>query len=226
MSDDLYGWGDDLYGWGVGGIFGKTCQDAVEVLDEIECGPPGVLNRLGAEDEVRRRRAQKAQRASMLIVERFIDELPDLRDRLLDRFGPTGLRGKILNRLCPGQDPFTMYPGTVREALSVRLRDSIRNTAFDVTAEVFLRAYNRDIRRAQAAVRLDAFSAEAWAEAQSRKVLTAPSAAAAAVVSRAQALAARLRHVANAVSEPLDEPKAETADPAPDPGRRVRVEPV
>lgn len=210
MSDE-----STLYGWGAGGIFGKTCEDALEVVDEMmDEQPPGFVGRLGAEHEVRRRREQKAHRASMLVIERFIDELPDLRNKLLDRFGPTGLRGKILNRLYPDQDPFTMYPKTVREALGVRLRTSIRNVSLDTAAEVFLRAYHRDVRRAQAAVRLDAFSAEEWAMMRAHSVLAAPSAVAKTIMDRAGALAARVKHVANAMSEPLDEP-VQVVEPEP-----------
>jgi hypothetical protein len=210
---------DENHSWEAGGIFGRTHEDAVEVLDEMEAGPypdgkggfrerPGLGNRLGAEDAIAWRRDQKAHRNSMLLFERFIDELPDLRDKLLDSFGPDGLRGRILDWLIP-QQTFMNKPETVREALGARVKEA----SLDTTAEIFRRAYARDVARAQAAVRLGAFEPEEWAYAQAQKILTAPATMARALVTRASALVARVKHVAHAVTEPLVEPEvAETEE--------------
>ena len=213
----------DDHSWGPGGIFGKAVQDALEVVDEMNDGPhpdgnggfrekPGVMNRLGAEDAIARRRDQKARRNSMLLFERFIDELPDLRDKLLDSFGPDALRGRILDWLIP-QQTFMNKPETVREALGARVKEA----SLDTTAEIFLRAYERDIARAQAAVRLGAFEPEEWAHAQAQKILTAPATLARAALNRVSVIAARVKHVANAISEPLAEPEPEAQqEPAPE----------
>ena len=223
---------DETHSWGPGGIFGQAYEDVVEVLDEMGRGPypdgmggfrsrPGLGNRLGAEDEIQRRRDQKKRRDAMLLVERFIDELPDLRDKFLESLGPDGMRGKIRERLvdmlAPGyrEGFLSVQPGpiSVTEAFGRR----IAQTSLDATSEVFLRAYNRDIRRGQAAVRLGAFEPEEWAAMQAQKVLATPSAIAAGVMGRARALAARVKHVANAISEPLAEPEPEAQqEPAPE----------
>jgi len=227
---------DETHSWGPGGIFGQAYEDVVEVLDEIGDGPhpdgmggfrnrPGLGNRLGAEDAIRRRRDQKKRRDAMLLVERFIDELPDLRDKFLDSLGPDGLRGKIrervMNRLVP---PYmSTRPATVRAALGAHLREA----SFEATAEIFRRAYFRDVRRAQAAVRLGAFEPHQWAYDRAQQALEAPSTVAKTIMARAEALAARVKHVANAFSEPLAEPEPEVQqEPAPvrrkesdDPGR-------
>ncbi len=209
---------DEMHSWGPGGIFGQSAADAIEVLDEMDDGPhpdgnggfrekPGVMNRLGAEDAIAWRRDQKARRNSMLLFERFIDELPDLRDKFLDSLGPDGLRGKIrervMNRLV---SPYmSTRPATVRAALGAHLREA----SFEATAEIFRRAYFRDVRRAQAAVRLGAFEPHQWAYDRAQQALEAPSTVAKTIMARAEALAARVKHVANAISEPLKEPEPE-----------------
>jgi hypothetical protein len=208
----------DDHSWGPGGIFGKAVQDALEVVDEMNDGPhpdgnggfrekPGVMNRLGAEDAIARRRDQKARRNSMLLFERFIDELPDMRDKLLDSFGPDGLRGRILDWLIP-QQTFMNKPETVREALGARVKEA----SLDTTAAIFLRAYERDIARAQAAVRLGAFEPEEWAHAQAQKILTAPATLARAAINGVSAAVARMRHVKNAMTESLVEPEVVEAE--------------
>lgn len=211
---------DEGHSWGAGGIFGQSCEDALEVLDEMQDGPfpdgmggwrarPGLGNVVGAEDEIRRRREVQARRGPMLVAERLIDELPDLRDKLLDSLGPDGLRGKLRERvMCRLVSPFAARPPeTVRAALVARVREA----SFEATAEVFRRAYFRDVRRAQAAVRLGAFEPHQWAYERAQQVLAAPSAVAKTIMARAEAIAARVKHVANALSEPLKEPEAEVA---------------
>lgn len=215
---------DEMHSWGAGGIFGQSVEDALEVLDEMGEGPhpdgmggfrsrPGLGNKLGAEDAIRRRRDQKKRRDAMLLVERFIDELPDVRDKIIDSFGPDGLQGKIRERLLDWivpQQTLLDKPETVGQAVSARVAQASLNTA----AEIFLRAYNRDIKRGQAAVRLGAFEfPEEWAAAQAQKVLTMPSTVAAGILDRARALAARVKHVTNAISEPLEKPEPEAAKP-------------
>lgn len=200
---------DELYGWGEGGIFGKAVADIAEVDDEMAASDPdagsrfGAFHRLGAEEAVQRRMHRKSHRESMLVIERFVDELPDLRDKLIERFGPDSLRTKLMDRLYPplSLDPFTSYPTTVRAALA----DKIREASVNTVAEVFSRAYQNEIRRAQAASRLGAFSAEDWALRKAQDILAAPSAVAASITTRLGRLAARAKHVAKAVAEPLDE---------------------
>lgn len=200
---------NELYGWGEGGIFGKTLMDVAEVDDEMLASSPevgrefGTFHRIVSEETVRRRRDKRSRRESMLVIERFVDELPDLRDKLVERFGPDSLRTKLMDRLYPplSLDPFTSYPTTVRAALA----DKIREASVNTVAEVFSRAYQSEIRRAQAASRLGAFSAEDWALRKAQDILAAPSAVAASITTRLGRLAARAKHVAKAVAEPLDE---------------------
>jgi hypothetical protein len=224
---------DETHSWGAGGIFGQSAEDALEVADEMDGGPypdgmggfrdrPGLGNRLGAEDAIRRRRDQKKRRDAMLLAERFIDELPDLRDKIIDSFGADGLRGKIrdkiIERLRRGtyvgidgieiQEVERVSGDSVPRALGDRMRD----TSLDVAAEVFLRAYNRDIKRSQAAVRLGAFEPEEWAQAQAQKALATPSAVAKTIMDQAGAIVARARHVAKAISEPLEEPEGKRTE--------------
>ena len=137
----------------------------------------------------------------MLVIERFLDELPDLRTKIAERFGTDSMRRKLLARLYPYQDPFTSYPTTVRVALA----DKIREVSVDTAAEVFARAYRSEIRRAQAASRLGAFSANDWAMMKAQSILAAPSAVATSVTTRLGRLAARVKHVAKAATESLDE---------------------
>lgn len=200
---------DELYGWGAGGIFGKTVADVAEVDDEMRASSPefgsafGTFHRIVSEETVRHRRHKRAYRESMLVVERFVDELPDVRDKLVERFGPDSLRTKFVNRLYPplSLDPFTSYPTTVRAALADKIRESSINTM----AEVFSRAYQSEIRRAQAASRLGAFSANDWAMMKAQSILAAPSAVATSVATRLGRLAARVKHIAKAATESLDE---------------------
>lgn len=200
---------DELYGWGAGGIFGKMVVDVADVDEEMNASPPeigrefGAFHRVGAEAAVRRRRDQKTRRDSMLVVERFLDELPDLRDRLVERFGPDSLRTKLVNRMYPPfmMDPFTSYPTTVRAALAKKIREASVNTV----AEIFSRAYQSEIRRAQAASRLGAFSANDWALGKAQDILATPAAVATSVTTRLERLAARAKHVAKATIEPLSE---------------------
>lgn len=200
---------DELYGWGAGGIFGKTVADVAEVDDEMHASSPeigsafGTFHRIVSEEMVRHRRHKRSHRESMLVIERFVDELPDLRDKLVERFGSNSLRTRLMDRLYPplSLDPFTSHPTTVRAALA----DKIREASVNTVAEVFSRAYQSEIRRAHAASRLGAFSAEDWALRKAQNILATPSAVATSVATRLGRLAARMKHVAKAVAEPLDE---------------------
>lgn len=225
MNDDYYGNAKkdaEYASWDKGGIFGTAVKDIDETLEEIEDGPfpdgnggfrerMGYGNVLGSEDAVRIRRAKAAERDSMLLAERFIDELPDLRNKVFDSvFGEDGLRGKLIERIQRGR-PYVSDDGfdqPTDDSVAGALGERLKQTTFDVTAEIFRRAYASDINRAHSAVRLGAFDPEQWARMQALKVLGAPSA----VVARAQKFAARVKHVVKAVSEPLNQPGAEAHD--------------
>lgn len=206
--------------WASGGIFGAAVDDAVEVLDELNTAPypdgnggfrsgPGPGNVLGARDVVSQRKMDRARRAKMLLVERFIDELPDVRDKVREMFVSGDVtemvRGKIVNFLAPAENfawGMEQRPMHIRAAL----RYLVREVAVEVTGEAFLRAYQKDVQRARAAVRLGSFSPEDWAAMQTQRLLEAPAAAAEVVSEKAEAIAARLKHIASAVFEPLDKP--------------------
>jgi len=206
---------EDEHSWTSGGIFGTSVDDAVDVLDELDEAPypdgnggfrsgPGPGNVLGARDVVSQRKMDRARRAKMLLVERFIDELPDVRDKFVSGDVTEMIRGKIIDLLAP---PENFNWGSERRMhIRAALRYFVREIAVDVTGEAFLRAYQKDVQRAQAAVRLGAFSPEDWAAMQTQKVLEAPSNVVVAIMNGATMLVERTKRVVKAMTEPLDKP--------------------
>lgn len=200
-------------GWGNGGLFGGAVAAVTDVLDELETGGPfpdgkggfrkrpGLGNILGAEEAVRRRNEKAARRATMLVLERIIDELPDVRERLVDSFGPSALRERLLEHLTDGWVKMS-EPVGLQDVLEVRLK----NAVYEATAEVFRRAYAREIERAEAAARLGAFERSEWCEAQVEKVLATPTVVARSVRDRIGKIIARAQHVRVAMTEPLKKP--------------------
>jgi len=199
-------------GWPTGGIFGSAVATVTEVLDELSVadGPfsdgkggfrerPGLGNILGAEEVVQRRHAKSVERASMLVLERIIDELPDVREKFVARLGTEALRKKLLEHLTPNSMIFMHPPPTLQKVLETR----VKNAAYESVAEVFRRAYAREIERAETAVRLGAFERAEWCEAQAEKVLAAPTVVAKSILDRIGKVAARAQHIRVAMTEPL-----------------------
>lgn len=157
---------------------------AREIVSEV---PPSVL--LNS--------AKAAERASMLVLERIIDELPDVREKFVARFGPSALRAKMLEHLDPGGSERTEWE---------RIGHLASHHAQELVAEIFRRAYAREIERAEAAARLGAFERSEWCEAQAEKVLATPAVVARSILDRIGKIVARAQHVRVAMTEPLKEP--------------------
>lgn len=218
MIDDV-----ESVSWAPGGIFGQGTEDAVEVLDEVSTGPypdgeggfrekPGLGNFLGAQDEVLRKRRQREERDRMLLVRRFLDELPDVKDWLLGDVLPA-TRARIVRAINPryayaqefglGFEPqkeAEQRQGSVFGAVGARARDF----ALEVLSEIYLRAYQKNIQRARAVELLGGLDPIVWAGNRAWEIVESPGDALRSIV-------ARVKHVANAVTEPLlESTKAET----------------
>lgn len=220
-------------GWGPGGTLGHGSVEAAEVLEELMGGDafddgqggvrsrPGYGNLLGAQKSVAARRERAARRASMLVVERLIDEMPDLRDKILDSFGEDGLRGRIrsqiVKRLLPGADEVISpsMSDEVRPPMSVvaALAERIKGDSITLLALVYRRAYEHELRRAQAAVRLGAFEADDWAANRATAAVAAPERLVADLAGRVRTAVDRAKRIIHDMTAPTPEAPPPPAEP-------------
>ena len=173
--------------WTNGGIFGELpdLDEAHEALSlaEAEAREDGNKTVTPARvamawNEIERRKTRRNERTDMLLVERFVDELPELRGLVRKKLAASvvALRKAITPdmRLRTIEDLDRPEPETLREAAAERLRD----VALETLADALRRAYHQEIRQVETMRRLneetvDGWGPWTWAEAKARELLTA-----------------------------------------------------
>jgi hypothetical protein len=212
-------------GWGPGGTLGHGAVDAAEVLAEIESGEfddgeggvrsrPGYGNVLGAQKAIAARRERAARRASMLVVERMLDELPDLRDKVIDTFIPN-LRDALVEKILPFSEKWDSFhkDEAKRVALSVAIAKRLKDETVTLLATVYRHAYETELRRTEALSRLGGLDPELWAEERAQAAVATPEKVAVDLKGRVRAAVEHVRRIIHDMTAPAVESPSVSEDP-------------